>query len=853
MAFYLAKLSEIIDVIAKFLFGPVVYFVKKFVFCLVIFFCFFPIGAFAIDDLAVTSLETRVFTRGTLASNPECGDAAKTIGFGVGFGSIGAGMVSIGIAIPLFLFGPPPYAQPAAVSIGLAGMGAIAAGSLYAGEYLACAFSYVKHPVMRFESNGPGWAEGDYKECEDLDPKFPSQCDKVFQTEKEYFICIDKALGGIGDFDRGQIKEPKCRSGRYIKTDRYVWPKNRDTSNSFIEVCYRNPVGAGYVLSSGLLGILINLNIGLEPREKDYGDADLHRYKALFNGDIECQVLKAYQRKIIHGVKFGANHTVDGRICAHTVGLGEFAWPEQSIVGCHLRKSGPPAPRCSAARLVTSPDGSITSYDESKCKSCFISESCIAPVGAHTLAPFPVSSILVECLRESLNSMLSGGCADPLSGNGTGYFEGFLPSAQRKLRKVVNVILVLACILIATKSIIGAVQQPHSEIIMFIIKVSLIVYLTNGSAMSSYYNMILDLSMGLSDIILDGAGNTTVCDYKPSDYPMGSPAAKSYGYLAQWDRLDCRMAFYLGGHLNGEAAGTFLVLLSCSVLIFVALIFGNIYILVSVVSLFATLMFILIISWMLYLFVLSMISITILILLSPIFLPMMLFQVTKNFFDAWLKEIITYTLYPVMLFAFLGFMFSVYDNLYFNGLEFERDPGTVPGTNMQRIWYRLRTEKDGSSYDQCSMTKHQSTLACVLSTYQLKRRAWIFGIELTDFEFKLTETESLWIRLFITGLLGFLFYHFLSTLGSLAAELAGNPRGDISRGVKSPSQMMQGAIGAFSKVRDKVNSAARKGIDKVGEKLGAAKEKKAGQDSVGSGSAEKSGSRGSSGGGSDGV
>ena len=59
--------------------------------------------------------------------------------------------------------------------------------------------------------------------------------------------------------------------------------------------------------------------------------------------------------------------------------------------------------------------------------------------------------------------------------------------------------------------------------------------------------------------------------------------------------------------------------------------------------------------------IMCMISIVILGILAPLFVPMFLFAYTRNYFDSWVKLMISFLLQPMVVVTFMITMFSVYD------------------------------------------------------------------------------------------------------------------------------------------------------------------------------------------------
>lgn len=733
--------------------------------------------AIATEEKANEEGATIVF-RDTKATNPNC-QAAKLATQIISGLSAGVILIITGVALKFSGIG-----LKAGVVMFAAGVGAITGLVMNNAMFFGCYYSFVRHPVLRSDINdGSGGQPGGYKQCRNPDKAYPTCANKIYQNEDDYFRCIHEKLTdleeGKGDPLEGRRLEPRCPKKEFEAIDEYYWPKNRISSSNYIEVCYRAPLGGVYRKDK------------LLPRELDYGPDDLKDAKIYLGGPVKCSgPLRAGQKVKIHGMTFKAVERRD-KICVDTWGMGDLAWFPQSEVGCHMRPSGPPAPMCEKSKPEIQ-DGKVVSYDNSKCFNWYISPACYSITGAHAKSPFPLTSVVVECLKESLNNLLTGTDADGIKRE-----DGFLGVAQKRLKTAVKMALVLALMLFAIKAMLNGVQHT-AELYLLIIKFALVLYFTMGGAMSHYYDQLIKLSQGLSDIVLQAGGNETICNYKQDEYPTIN--GKNLGYLALWDRLDCRIMFYLGSQLNATTGVTILTSFMLGALIIFAIFFGA-QVIICIVALFMVIMIVLVAIWMVYLFILSLIALTIIILVSPLFIPMCLFQATKGFFDGWLKEIMTYSLYPVILFAFLSLMFSVFDNLYFGNLKFKRVEVKGDGN---KVAFTLDSE------NACSLEENRGNLACIMSGIGFKNHKIILGIEITGFELDKGVTELLWTKLGMMGLMGFLFYHFLGTIGSLAAELAGNPRANLAYGVTSPTAMMKKGLGAALSARSGIKDATKK-------------------------------------------
>ena len=109
----------------------------------------------------------------------------------------------------------------------------------------------------------------------------------------------------------------------------------------------------------------------------------------------------------------------------------------------------------------------------------------------------------------------------------------------------------------------------------------------------------------------------------------------------------------------------------------------------------------------------SLIGIAILVFISPLFIPMVLFEPTKKYFQGWLDAMIAFAMYPVVLFGFLALMLVTMDVFYWG----EPRVGDAAGRNEKNQWRYLpsssaqpfRCATDGSGYDSVSECRENCT------------------------------------------------------------------------------------------------------------------------------------------------
>lgn len=792
----------------------------------------YPVLADGVSGTDKTEFVSRFNSAGSFsrASNPDCGafkTAAALAGIAIAVGAIFTGIVLIISSAGLFT---------AFVIVGV--IAAIVGVWKAIGGLVVCEHSFVKHPVARGH-------DGEYKNFEFKDKDYSGCTNENYQTEDEYFKCFDKENGSIEvgkKIEKGILNSiPEQNAGGYY------WPKNGVQYSEYIEVCHRNPLTFGNLFKEEDFDFRKKTGyIDFDVREKDTGYVD-GSWSPRVDGKLECKVLKAGQSEPIHGSTFKAVRKI-GRLCVElakisTLGITMTPWPQGIDMGCTELPPDPIAPMCEKSVMIfKNKDGTgeykvnlsddknkdkdyktivgekekegkvFVGYDNAGCFSSYVSEACYNQAGSKSLAPIPVTSMIVQCIKESLDNLVAGKGAP----NG----ESFISVAQKRLKNTVTAVLVLALVLFSIKAMSGGVQRPQ-EMYMLIIKFALVIYFTTGSTMSHYYGELTRLSNGLSEIVLKASSESKgICNYKAgTDYEYTRAGQKvSYSYLAPWDRLDCRILFYLGAPLDGiggkigtGGVATLAVLLGAAPVLLVAgsvigIIFAGGQILIALVAIFMAILLMMVILWLCYVFILSLVALSVIIILSPLFIPMVLFQHTKGYFDGWVRELITYSLYQVILFAFLSFMFIACDKIYYKNLNFEPDKSyennqTKPSASKKKQWFKLR---DG----ECDNNK--TTLACMMQNYSFKKSTILGLFDFTYMEFG----SSLIGELLKLCLVLFLFYHFLNILPNMAAELAGNHRAALGSG-QTPGQMVGKALSAAKAAAGGVAGVAAAAVKKA--------------------------------------
>ncbi|WP_374699586.1 type IV secretion system protein [Wolbachia endosymbiont (group A) of Limnophora tigrina] len=820
----------------------------------------YPVFADTVSGTDKTEFVSRFNSTGSFshASNPDCKafeTSAAVAGIAIAIGAIFTGIVLIVSSAGLFT---------ALVIVGM--IAAIVGVWKAVGGLIVCQHSFVRHPVA-YDNDGR------YKNFKLKDTGYSGDTDKNYRTEDEYFSALQKRSGKDGKQTEKDILNFTDWDVVNVDREHYYWPKNGVQYSEYIEICHRNPLTFGNLFNKKDFDSREKPGyIDFDVREKDTGYVD-GSWSPTVDGELKCKVLKAGQSEDIYGSTFRAVRKM-GRLCVELaeVRAAGTAWPQGIDIGCTELPPDPIAPMCEqSVILFKNKDGTggeernrdddykalirkkekegkiFVGYDNKSCFSSYVSEACYNQAGSKSLSPIPITSMIVQCIKESLDNLVAGiDSSGNLLTDKNGHAKGsFLSVAQKRLKNTVTAILILALILFSIKVMSGGVRSPQ-EMYMLIIKFALVIYFTTGSTMSHYYGELTKLSNGLSEIVLKASSESkNICNYEAGkDYEYDRAGQKvSYSYLAPWDRLDCRILFYLGAPLDGiggkigtGGVATLAVLLGAAPVLLVAgsvigIIFAGGQILVALVCIFMAILLMMVILWMCYVFILSLVALSVIVILSPLFIPMVLFQHTKGYFDGWVKELITYSLYPVILFAFLSFMFIACDKIYFKNLNFKLDESykneqpdksyekkqAEISYSKKKQWFKL---KDG----ECD--KNETTLACMMQNYSFKKSSILGLFDFTYMEFG----SSLIGELLKLCLVLFLFYHFLNVLPGMAAELAGNHRAALGSG-STPAQMVNKALSAAKAAAGGAGQVAAAAVNKARGAIGGG-----GDDNKGSGS-----------------
>lgn len=739
------------------------------------------------------------------ASNPICGEEAAV-------NSIIGGFISIvSMIITFMIFGASGKTMIASAMISLSMF--IAANS----DTIACLFSFVKHPVKHDNT-------GNMLTCKD-----------PYTLEEE--VVNDQG-------EKETITLTTCPNDVYDITDKYEWPKNADIYSNYIWICNRLPIGA---LRTSAIGCRLDEttkewdkscdNGDLNEREFEYlgpqNTDDLVNAKAVLGSDLKCKKLKEGDAVYMHAKWFTATQ-MQGKLCVKLSG-----WLANANVGCHKSADLTIVPMCESSIAIVGSNGEITSFDNSPCYNCYIDPACFGASLNFSHARIPITTSVIGCLKETVENLLSAsGC------NGQ---KGLLYVFTDYIMTLINILIIFAIILLGYKVFMADIS--YSDFSVFILKVALILFFLNGDVLSLYYRGIVNLSNVISSVLLR-LSNSNLCNtLSPDEYTVPSirnaslltekelaaynemvknnttytdpesiynnagdlgfdpsdtaeieafankVSFKSYLYLSVWDVLDCRIHYYLGASIGvaavtATAAAVAAIPVAGIFFVILPMIFSG-YIFIAALVLGFVIMIMALIIHLTHIYIIAFVAYTIIAMFAPIFIPMILFTYTKPMFDSWVKQLVAYSLYPIILFGFLGMVFVLFDKIYFGDFKFiQITKEIIYPDGVHRKYYEYELENT----DSCNGMTESKPFACFFADMQLKDGNFLGLFNIT----KIAGIDGQWgalmsmtARVFF---LAFLFHSFLKILGGLAATLAGEPRANVGAHAVSVDKIAKQAV-----------------------------------------------------------
>ena len=411
------------------------------------------------------------------------------------------------------------------------------------------------------------------------------------------------------------------------------------------------------------------------------------------------------------------------------------------------------------------------------------------------------SGVTVNCLRDTLNRVFYVGNQCPASTDNVSLatLKPF-PEFQKNMKLAVKAGLILYVMIFGFKIIMNNEYAHFNKIATFVLKLIIVLYFAVGlgettieqgvevqqNGMTSVaLPLLVEMSSNFTSYVFEAAGAKGLCHFDKSKYING------YEFYQIWDAIDCRIGYYLGLQILHDS-GTILNSLNSTIeasvgskvdwgnkstmgleslyeigvfvffpILFGFLMAGNIIIVIMGIMFVLSLMSVL--FYFISAYLVCMVTLYVMAYISPIFIPMMLFERTKGYFDSWLRIVIGTTLQPAVIGCFIALLLTIYDSAIYGNCEFQRHNYINGETNFSTFELRLPE----TEVEKCKSSFGFKMMELAISHGWSKKSFMIFESS------KINDNHEITISLLCMMLYVVIFYFFMQSVNKFASELSG--------------------------------------------------------------------------------
>ncbi len=390
------------------------------------------------------------------------------------------------------------------------------------------------------------------------------------------------------------------------------------------------------------------------------------------------------------------------------------------------------------------------------------------------------SAPMVQCFKETMENILLNKagdtkCLDPtetpindVCTSGYIYQKGVSPSEQSffikiqdAVQDVIKIGLSISVIALGASILLGVPKAMVDKklLLTYIVKIGLVMYFAVGDGWQQIFmTSVLDTSSYLSEMTLridenrdqshlDGCqfpkfNYADSNDYSTAQYPPGKE------YLRVWDTFDCKIAMALG-------FGPSVTVPNLALMILGGFLTGGLGIIFFVAAFLFAFFLIALTVRAIHIFLLSTVAVVILMYVAPITITLAMFERTKNIFNGWWKQMLGFTLQPMILFAYIGILITLFNSVIIGeDVTFKGDRITAPKQIV------------------CNEVANDNSIYCIFNVSDIK--TWngfeVLGIGLP----MLGHMNQAKLQAIIkAALLMFVFMKFMDHITKFASELVG--------------------------------------------------------------------------------
>lgn len=466
---------------------------------------------------------------------------------------------------------------------------------------------------------------------------------------------------------------------------------------------------------------------------------------------------------------------------------------------------------------------------EAVCRN--IDESCYE-TNTKTQSLISFSGVTIHCLRNTLDKILYIGMECPASDEQNALtslrpFAGF----QEAMKMAVRAALILYVMVYGFKIVMNNEYTDFNRIALFLVKFLFVVYFAVGLGEKTLENgqkvsrngvtelglpIFSELTASFAEMVFFAGGSQGLCSFDADKYEAG------YTFYRLWDAIDCRVGYYLGMQIlynigdaissmtgstateteggravnfsGGGNSNAYNALSKAGAFSYFVVMCG-LFLGGNIITVIMGLVFVaLLVSVLMYFFtayLVCLITLYVMAYLAPIFVPMVLFERTKSYFDSWLKIVVSCMLQPAVIAGFIAMLLTMYDSAIYGNCEFQRHDYVSNGFSFSTFELRLPDAEES----ECTSSLGYKLLGYYSGLGWEGKDMILFTL------YSLKDTLDLLSSLIYVVIYMIVFYFFIQSVNEFASDLTGGP--SLRTVTASPIAIMDKAMSAISNVTKK--------------------------------------------------
>lgn len=249
----------------------------------------------------------------------------------------------------------------------------------------------------------------------------------------------------------------------------------------------------------------------------------------------------------------------------------------------------------------------------------------------------------------------------------TGAFGKFLLAFYPVFEPIIRVALTLAVALFGAMMLAGLIEKPARDSFVVLMKLACVMYFVQTSTAQWIFDSSLKTLDGMTEMVFT-FGQTGEME--------GRCRIRSGDGL--WDRVDCMMDVLIGIKMDapGAEAPDAVDEVSASKsgisrgmmhFFFANISSSGLGAVIGFLGLYTIYSFSFAVLKSLHTYLAAVLGLAFILVLTPMFVPMLMFKSTKNYFEKWYRIAISFILQPVILFGFLSLMMVAFDTVLVSG------------------------------------------------------------------------------------------------------------------------------------------------------------------------------------------